>query len=79
MNLSKTITHDQFLTKYSKRLTDQLLSKHYRVKLDLEGLRKTRYQWITKRARKRLSVLSLLCDQTQDTFVNLGLFQTTTN
>ena len=75
----KTINHDQFLTKYSNRLTDQPLSKHYRVKLDLDGLRKARYPRITKRATKRSSVLCLCCDQRQETFVNLGLFQTTTN
>ena len=75
----KTITHDHFLTKYSIRLTDQPLSKHYRVNLDLDGPRKARYPRIPKRATKRVSVLSLWCDQRQETFVNLGLFQTTTN
>ena len=58
--------HDQFLTKYFKSQTDQPLSKHYRVKLDLDGLRKARYSWITKTATKRVSVLSLCCDQRQD-------------
>ena len=75
----QTINHHQLLTKYSNSLTDQPLSKHYRVKLDLDGPRKTRYPRITKRATKRVSVLSLCCDQRQETFVNLGLFQTTTN
>ena len=75
----KTINHDQFLSKYSNRLTDQPLSKHYRVKLDLDGLRKARYPRITKRGTKRVSVLSLCCDQRQETFVNLGLFEATTN
>ena len=75
----KTINHDQFLTKYSDRLTDQPLSKHYRVKLDLDGLRKARYPRITKTATKRVSVLSLCCEQGQEMFVNLGLFQTNTN
>ena len=70
----KTINHDQFWTKYSDTLTDQPLSKRYRVKLDLDGLRKARYPRITKRATKRMSVLSLCCDQRQQTFVNLGLF-----
>ena len=67
------------LTKYSNRLTDQPLRKHYSVKLDLDGLRKRRYPRITKTATKRVSVLSLCCDQRQETFVSLGLFQTTTN
>ena len=65
---------DQFLIKYSYRLTDQALSKHFRVKLDLDGLRKARYLRITKRGTKRVSVLSLCCDQRQETFVNLGRF-----
>jgi len=39
----KTITHDEFLTKYSNRLTDQPLSRHYRGNLDLDDLRKARY------------------------------------
>ena len=67
------------LTKYSNRLTDQPLSKHYRVSLDGDGLRKARYLRITKRATKRESDLSLCCKQRQETFLNLGLFQTTTN
>ena len=70
----KTINHDQFLSKYSNRLTDQPLSKHYRVKLDLDGLRKAKYLRIKKRRTKRVSVLSLCCDPRQETFVNLGLF-----
>ena len=73
----KTINPDQVLTKYSYRLTDQALNKHFRVKLDLDGLRKARYLRITKRGTKRVSVLSLCCDQRQETFVDLGLFQTT--
>ena len=60
------INHDHFLTKYFNTLTDQPLSKHYRVKLDLDGLRKARYPRITKTATKRVSVLSLCCDQRQD-------------
>ena len=79
MNLLKTITHDQFLTKYSNRVTDQPLTNHYRVNLDLDGLKKARHPRITRRATKRVSVLSLWCDQRQETFVNIGLFQTTTN
>ena len=75
----KTINLDQFLTKYSYRLTDQALSKHFRVKLDLDGLRKARYLRITKKGTKRVSVFSLCFDQKQETFVHLGLFQTTTN
>ena len=73
----KTINPDQFLTKYSYRLTDQALNKQFRVKLDLDGLRKARYLRITRRETKRVSVLSLCCDQRQETFVDLGLFQTT--
>ena len=72
----KTINRDQFLTKYSYRLSDQALSKHFRVMLDLDGLRKARHLRITKRGTKRVSVLSLFCDQRQDTFVHLGRFQT---
>ena len=53
----KSINHDQFLTKYFNRLTDQPLSKHYRVRLDLDGLRTPRYLQITERATKRVSVL----------------------
>ena len=75
----KTINRDQFLTKYSYRLTDQALSKHFRVKLDLDGLTKGTYLRITKRGTERVSVLSLCCDQGQETFVHLGLFPTTTN
>ena len=60
------INHDQFLTKYFNRQTDQPLSKHYRVKLDLDGLRKARYLRITKTATKRVLVLSLCCHQRQD-------------
>ena len=70
----KTVNFDQFLTKYSYRLTDQALSKDFRVKLDLDGLRKARYLRITKRGTKRVSVLSLCCDQGQEMFVNLGRF-----
>ena len=73
-NVSLLINHDQSLTKYFNRLTDQPLSKHYRVKLDLDGLRKARYPRITKTATKRVSVLSLCCDQKTGPFVNLGLF-----
>ena len=68
-----------FLRKYSNRITVQQLSKNYKVKLDLDGLRKARYPRITKRATKRVSVLSLWCDQRQQTIVNIGLFQATTN
>ena len=55
-------------------LTDQPLSKHFRVKLDLDGLRKARYPRITKRETKRVSVLSLCRDQRQETLLNLGFF-----
>ena len=72
----KNITHNQFLTKYSKRLTVQQLSKHYKVKLDLDGLTKARYPRITKR---ETVCKYLWCNQRQETFVNIGLFQATTN
>ena len=49
--------------------------KHYRIKPGLDGLRKARYPRFTKRGTKRLSVLSLCCDQRQETFVNLGLLK----
>ena len=75
----KNITHDQFLTENFNRLIVQHFSKHYKVKLDLDGLRKARYPRITKRATERVSVLFLWCDQRQETFVNIGLFQATTN
>ena len=68
-----------FFTKYSNRLTVQQLRKHYRVDLDLDGFRKARYPRITKTATKRVSVLYLWCDQRQETFVYIGLFQATTN
>ena len=58
---------------------EHFIRKHFRVKLDLDGLRKARYPRITKRATKRVSGLSFGCDQRQETFVNLGLFQTTAN
>ena len=51
-----------FLTKHTNRLTDPPLGKNYRVKLDLDGLRKARYRRITKTATKRVFVLSLCCD-----------------
>ena len=51
--------------------TDQPLCKHYRVRLDLDGLRTPRYLRITNRATKRVSLFSLCCDQKQETFVNL--------
>ena len=69
----------QFLAKYSNRLTDKPLRKHFRVKLDLDGVRKARYPRITKRATKRVSGLSCFCDQSQEAFVNLRLFQRTAN
>ena len=74
----QNITHDQFLKKNSNRLTVQQLSKNYKVKLDLDGLRKARYPRTTETATKRVSVLSLWCDQRLETFVNIGLFQATT-
>ena len=76
---SKAMTQVQFLTKYSNRLKGQSLSKHHRVNLDLDGLRKPRYPRMTKAATKRVWVLSLWCLQRQETFVNLGLFQTSNN
>ena len=63
---------------FKHRIAYNILS-YYRVKLDLDGLREARYLRITKTATRRVSVLSLCCDQRQETFVNLGRFQTTTN
>ena len=75
-----TITnHVQFLTKYSKRLKDKPLCKHYRVNLDLDDLKKARYprmpQWLTE----RVLMFSLCCYRRKEMSVNLGLFQTTSN
>ena len=55
---------------------EHFIRNYFRVKLDLDGLRKARYPRITKRAIKRVSGLSCYWDQRQETFVNLGLFQT---
>ena len=74
---SKTITQVEFLTKYSNRLTDQPLSKDHRVELDLDGLKKPRYPRMTKRATKRVCVLSLWRHQRQETFKNIAIFHTT--
>ena len=74
---SKTITQVQCLTKYSNRLTDQPLSKHHTVNLDLDGLKKPTYPLMTKRATKRMWVLPLWCHQRQETFKNIATFQTT--
>ena len=50
-----TITnHVQFLTKYSKRLKDKPLSKHYRVNLDLDDLEKARYPQMTQSLTERV-------------------------
>ena len=69
-----------FLTKYSKRLEDQPLCKHYRVKLDLDGLRKAGYAQITKTAPKRVSVVSLCCDKRQDQlYISASFKQLLTN
>ena len=75
-----TITnHVQFLTKYSKRLKDKPLSKHYRVNLDLDDLEKARYPQMTQSLTERVLMFSLCCYRRQETFVNLGLFQTISN
>ena len=51
------------------------ISTFPKEKLDLDGLRKARYPRITKRATKRVSVLSLWCDQRQETkFVSCYVF-----
>ena len=75
----KCNSRSNFLRKYPNRITVQQLIKNYKVKLDLDGIRKARYPRITKRATKRVSVLSLWCDQRQETLVNIGLFQATAN
>ena len=64
------------LTKYSNRLTDKPLSKHSRVNLDLDGLQKPRNPRMTQRFNQRVSILTLCCYHRQETFVNLGLFET---
>ena len=76
---STIVNHVQFLTKYSKRLADKLLSKHYRVNQDLEDLKKARNPRMSQRLNEWVSILSLCCYRRQETFVNLGIFQTTTN
>ena len=75
----KNYKSPSIFNKHSNRLTDQPLSKHFRIRLDLDALRKGRYLQITKRATKQESDLFLCCDERLETFVNLGLFQTTTN
>ena len=67
------------LTKYSKRRKDKTLSKHYRVNLDLDDLEKARYPQMTQSLTERALMFSLCCYRRQETFVNLGLFQTTSN
>ena len=74
-----TINHVQFLTKYCNTLTDKPVSKHYRINLDLDDLNKARYPRMTQRATKRVPVLFMWCDRGQEAFVNVDLFQTTTN
>ena len=64
------------LTKYSNRLTEKPLSKHYRVNLDLDGLKKPRNPRMTQRLNQRVSILSLCCYHRQEPFRNLGLFET---
>ena len=56
---SKAVTQVQFLTKCSNTLKDQPLSKHHRVNLDLDGLRKPRYPRMTKTLTKGVWVFSL--------------------
>ena len=74
---SKTITQVQFLTKYCNRLKDYPLNKQNRVSLDLDGLEKPRYPRMTKRATKRVWVLSLWRHQRQETFENNAISHTT--
>ena len=75
-----TITnHVQFLTKYSKRLKDKPLSKHYRANLDLDDLEKARYPQMAQSLTERVLMFSLCCYRRQETSVNLGIFQTTSN
>ena len=64
------------LTKYSNRLTDKPFSKHYRVNLKLNGLKKPRNPRMTQRFNQQVSILSLCCYHRQETYVNLGLFET---
>ena len=68
-----------FFKKSSNTVTDKPVSKHYRINLDLDDLNKARYPRMTQRATKRVPVLFMWCDRAQEAFVNVDLFQTTTN
>ena len=68
-----------FITKYSNFLTDKPLSKHKRVKFDVDVLKKPRNPRMTQRATERVPVLSMWSDPKEEEFVNLDLFQTTAN
>ena len=69
----------QFVNKYSKILGDKPLSKHYRVKFNVDVLKKPRDLQMTQRATERVPILSIWLDPKQEEFVNLDLFQTTAN
>ena len=45
----------------------------------MDDLNKARYPQMTQRATKRVPVLFMWCDRGQEAFVNVDLFQTTTN
>ena len=47
--------------------------------LKMDDLNKARYPRMTQRATKRVPVLFMWCDRGQEAFVNVDLFQTTTN
>ena len=76
---STTMNYVQFITKYSKTLTDKPLSKHQRDKFDVDVLKKPRNPRMTQRATERVPILSIWWDPKQEKFVNLDLFQTTAN
>ena len=69
---STTINHIQFFTKQCNRLTYKLLSKHCKVNLDLDDLRKARNAGMTQRATERVPEFSLCCDRRQEAFATLG-------
>ena len=68
----KRLTFDNYKSR-------SIFNKHYRINLDLDDLNKARYPRMTQRATKRVPVLFMWCDRGQEAFVNVDLFQTTTN
>ena len=54
-----------FITKYSKTLTDKPLSKHYRVKFDVDVLKKPRNPRMTQRVTERVPQAKKSTDDTE--------------